>query len=253
MRVSTAATGTRAEISLDTQVEYKLLSLSNPDRLVVDLPGAQLPRDFKLPAAAGLVKDVRAGHPEPGVTRIVFDLHAPVVALKPHFEAGPDGTRLVVEWPGDNGGDPIARIAAAASTPAAGAAASSPAPTPAAPQPTPQPADPALASAAATSRLIASTTRPSSPPPAAVTRQAAPPPSQAQAQVPQSQPQPAPTPTQAAPQASGTVATGVPTRIATGVPTPVNPPQVPADAPGVAPKPPTVRQGAGRTLVVAID
>src|SRR5690606_23882686 len=200
LRVSAGATGTRAEIGLDAQVDYKLLHLSNPERLVVDLPGAQLPRNFKLPAAAGLVKDVRTGHPQPGMTRIVFDLHAPVVALEPHFEGGPDGTRLVVEWPGDNGGDPIARIAAAtASTPSDRGAV--PAPAPAA---TPLP-DPAVASAAATSRLIAATTPPAAPP-------------QPQPQVPQQQA--APAPVQAAPQASGTVATGVRTRIATGVPTP---------------------------------
>src|SRR3546814_6694450 len=50
-----------------------------------------------------------------GTTRIVFDLRAPVVALKPHFESGAGGTRLVLEWPGDSAGDPIARIAAARS------------------------------------------------------------------------------------------------------------------------------------------
>src|SRR5690606_14720506 len=48
---------------------------------------------------------------------------------------GADGPRLVIEWPGDVAGDPIARIAAQAS----------------AAQP---PADPAVASNDATSRLI---------------------------------------------------------------------------------------------------
>src|SRR5690606_10571527 len=153
LRVSTGPTGTRAEIALDAQAEYKVLSLSNPDRLVVDLPGSAMARGLALPAAAGLVKDVRAGHPIPGTTRIVFDLHAPVVALKPHFEQGPGGTRLVVQWPGDEGGDPIARIAAAtSSTPVPATAPQAPTPAPA------QPAvDPALASAAATSRLVAAT------------------------------------------------------------------------------------------------
>src|SRR5690606_11636285 len=104
--------------------------------LVVGLPGTDLARGLKLPGAAGLVKDVRAGHPVPGTTRIVFDLHAPVVALEPHFELGPGGTRLVVQWPGDDGGDPIARIAAAASaTPVPAAAPQRPAPAPAAAQP----------------------------------------------------------------------------------------------------------------------
>src|SRR3546814_3051096 len=69
------------------------------------------------------------------------------------------------------------------------------------------PLDPAIASAAATSRLIANTTTaaaPSAPPPAPAT--------------PPSTPQPVP-------QASGTIATGVPTRIAIGVPTPVTDPK----------------------------
>src|SRR3546814_13613160 len=39
LRVSAGAIGTRAEIGLDSQVEYKILTLSNPERLVVDLPG----------------------------------------------------------------------------------------------------------------------------------------------------------------------------------------------------------------------
>src|SRR5690606_7247736 len=206
LRVSAGATGTRAEIGLDSQVDYKLLSLSNPDRLVLDLPGAQLPRDFKLPVAAGLVKDVRTGHPEPGITRIVFDLHASVVALKPRFEAGPDGTRLVVEWPGDNGGDPIARIAAAttakpaANPPATATSATGPGATPAPAASTPPP-DPAIASAAATSRLIAATTLPDRPATVPASPQPAP-----QAQAPQQ------VATASAAPASGTVATGVPTR-----------------------------------------
>ncbi|MGN7725466.1 N-acetylmuramoyl-L-alanine amidase [Luteimonas sp. 22616] len=241
LQVSVGATGTRAEIALDAQVEYRILSLSNPDRLVVDLPGVDPVRGLKLPAAAGLVKDVRTGHPVPGTTRIVFDLHAPVVALKPHFEPAAGGTRLVLEWPGDNTGDPIARIAAAtASVPVAATNAAPP--TGASAQPaSPPPPDPAIASAAATSRLVAAaTTAPSTPllstPPAPAPSGAVP------AQPPTVQ------------QAPGTVATGVPTRIATGVPTPVTgASQVPADAPGVAPPPPLARRSGMRPLIVAID
>src|SRR5690606_7164777 len=205
------ATGTRAEISLDTQVEYRILTLSNPDRLVVDLPGVAPVRGLKLPAAAGLVKDVRTGQPVPGTTRVVFDLLAPVVALKPRFEPGASGTRLVVEWPGDATDDPIARIAAAsASRPASAGLQTGAGSTAQAPPP-----DPAIASAAATSRLVAAATASASAPPA-------------------------PTPTtpspQPVPQASGTIATGVPTRIATGVPTPVNDPNpAPVAAPAASP------------------
>lgn len=231
LRVSASATGTRAEIGLDTQAEYRILTLSNPERLVVDLPGVDPVRGLELPAAAGLVKGVRTGHPVPGTTRIVFDLLAPVVALKPRFESGANGTRLVVEWPGDAGDDPIARIAAAS---AGRTAAADPQPATAS-TPAPPP-DPAIASAAATSRLIASTTAAAAP--------AAPSPAPA---APSSVPQPVP-------QASGTIATGVPTRIATGVPTPVTGPKsAPAAEPAAAQKPPLARRAGMRPLIVAID
>src|SRR3546814_1443035 len=91
-------------------------TLANAERRVVERPGVDPVRCLELPAAAGLVKDVRTVQPVPGTTRIVFDLLAPVVALKPRFESGANGTRLVVEWPGDDIGDPIARIAAASAS-----------------------------------------------------------------------------------------------------------------------------------------
>ena len=74
LRVVAGATGTRAEIRLDGAGDYQLISLSNPDRLVVDLPGASLARDAAMPQGVGLVKSVRKGQPVPGTTRIVFDL-----------------------------------------------------------------------------------------------------------------------------------------------------------------------------------
>lgn len=246
LQVSVGATGTRAEIALDAQVEYRILNLSNPDRLVVDLPGADPARGLKLPSAAGLVKEVRSGHPVPGTTRIVFDLHAPVVALKPHFEAAAGGTRLVLEWPGDSAGDPIARIAAAtAAGPVVAPRDASPTVASAgnsAEQASPAPLDPAIASAAATSRLVAAATAPVVPPSTLSSASAVASPSRAvSAESPTVQ------------QAPGTVATGVPTRIATGVPSPVAGAQVPADAPGVAPPPPLARRSGMRPLVVAID
>jgi N-acetylmuramoyl-L-alanine amidase len=103
LRLDTGATGTRAELLLDASVEYSLLSLSGPDRLVVDLPGVALPRGVALPPGAGIVRAVRSGQPVPGTTRIVFDLSAPVVALAPRLEPAADGARLVLEWPGDGG------------------------------------------------------------------------------------------------------------------------------------------------------
>lgn len=241
VRVVAGATGTRAEIRLDGAGDYQVISLANPDRLVVDLPGASLRRNVALPAGAGLVKAVRKGQPVPGTTRLVFDLAGAVVALKPRVEQGSDGPRLVVEWPGDG-----------AATPGAATAATTP--TPAAP-------DPAVASSQATSRLIAGlpasqagtdlprpTSSPASPQPP-VTREPSRP-------VPDSPSSPL------LKQGSGTVATGVPTRIATGVPTP--PPPTPGTAPPPSAQVPSaqapvrtmqdVKRRAGlRPLVIAID
>ena len=244
LRVETGAAGTRAELSLDRETAYQVISLANPDRLVVDLPGVSLGRSLKLPAPAGLVKSVRTGHPVPGTTRIVFDLAAPVVALKPRFEPSTDGAHLVLEWPGDNA-DPIAAIIAATST-----APTSTAPTLTAPQPTqveaPPRQDPAVASSAATARLIANL-----------------PPVTPSASNPASPPQPQPTsdpslqralPTQI--QGQGTIATGVPTRIATGVPAPAAESTMPSQAPAKTLQDVMSRDGmlrGMRPLVIAID
>ncbi|MET0814474.1 MAG: AMIN domain-containing protein, partial [Pseudoxanthomonas sp.] len=99
--VDSGATGTRAEIQLEGKGEYKTISLSAPDRLVVDLPSSTAMRGLKLPAGAGIVRSVRTGQPTPDTLRIVFDLSSSVVALKPRLETTGSGARLVLEWPGD--------------------------------------------------------------------------------------------------------------------------------------------------------
>src|SRR5688500_18157865 len=72
LEVDTGPTGTRAEIALDVPAEYTLITLANPDRLVVDLAGVALPSGLALPSGQGVVRAVRTGHPVPGTTRIVF-------------------------------------------------------------------------------------------------------------------------------------------------------------------------------------
>ena len=247
VQLGSGPTGTRAELKLDAQAEYRLITLANPHRLVVDLPGSRLAGKTAMPAAAGVVQAVRNGQPEPGTARIVFDLNAPVVALKPRFESGADGTRLVIEWPGDGqAGDAIAQIAAAsrqAPVPASNATASvakastDPAPTaPAATTPTPEQV--AAASAAATERLVAelragqaaaqrNASNPASPPQSQSTHDPS-----LQRAVPTSSPpavaaEPAPAPAQAAPA---------------------------PDAPATAPPPRgRVAEAGTRPLVIAID
>ncbi|CAN5612352.1 hypothetical protein BH23PSE2_BH23PSE2_09900 [soil metagenome] len=146
LQVATGPTGTRAELQLDRNAVFQVIALADPERLVVDLPGSALARGFRLPAGAGLVKSVRSGQPVAGTTRIVFDLAAPVVVLPPRLEPGVGGTRLVLEWPQDSGAVPVATSTAPLNTTPAvstGPATSVPV------------VDPALASAEATSRLIA--------------------------------------------------------------------------------------------------
>lgn len=101
--------GTRAEITLDSRVEYRVLRLSAPERLVVDMSQTSLARQLKLPAAKGIVRSVRSGQPVSGTARIVFDLGAPVVAIGPNIEWRDGKAVLILEWPGDG----IAAIAAA--------------------------------------------------------------------------------------------------------------------------------------------
>lgn len=238
VELAAGATGTRAEISLDSQVAYKVISLSAPDRLVVDLPGVALDKGLQLPAGNGLVKSVRSGQPVPGTTRIVFDLADSVIALKPHFETGTNGAHLVVEWPGDGS------VAAPSAVVTAAQAAQPPATVA---EPDPQ------ASQQATSRLIASL------PKAAPTATS----SGADAAAILSGRNTGAVASVS--QGPGTIATGVPTQIATGVPANV----IPANGPEAAPTPaPPVsrssqapvktvqdiaRRAGMRPLIIAID
>ena len=65
--------GTSAVLSLQGATNYKIFSLQNPDRLVLDLSQARLAPGFRMPAPNGAVAGVRAGKPGPGTLRTVFD------------------------------------------------------------------------------------------------------------------------------------------------------------------------------------
>ena len=231
LRVAAGATGTRAEIRLDRVSDYQVISLANPDRLVVDLPGSTLGRNVSLPQGNGLVKSVRKGQPVPGTTRIVFDLAGSVVALKPRIEQGSDGARLVLEWPGDGAGS-TQSVAAAPAKPAV---------------------DPAVASSEATSRLIANMpgNAGASATPSSTSSLA---PASPQPQTQSAPSRPVPDTNSMLKAGSGTVATGVPTRIATGVPTQTEsaPPPAPQQAP-VRTMQDVKRRAGLRPLVIAID
>ncbi len=101
VRLDAGPTGTQAEIRMAGSGEFTSLSLSDPARLVVDLPASSAVRGLALPVGTGIVKSVRTGHPVPGTLRIVFDLAAPVAAPKPRMEQVAGESRLLIEWPGD--------------------------------------------------------------------------------------------------------------------------------------------------------
>ena len=99
--LNTGATGTRAEISLAGSGGYKTLSLSGPNRLVIDFPDSSAVRNLKMPAAQGVVTAVRTGQPVPGTFRVVFDLAESVAPFRPQMQRDGNGSTLVIEWPGD--------------------------------------------------------------------------------------------------------------------------------------------------------
>ena len=159
--LSAGATGTRAEIDLAGKGGYKTLSLSGPNRLVIDFPDSSAVRGLKLPAPAGVVTAVRTGQPSPGTFRVVFDLASQVVAFKPQMDNSGGDAKLVIEWPGDSAG-PAASVAKAEPT-------RPPSPADTTPDPLPPPdaakarEDAARATAALTAAVVQ---RASAPPPA---------------------------------------------------------------------------------------
>ncbi|QSX80039.1 N-acetylmuramoyl-L-alanine amidase [Lysobacter solisilvae] len=101
LQITAGATGTRAEIALDQPGAFKVIRLSNPERLVLDFTGSRMARNVAMPAGTGVVRAIRSGQPEAGIARLVFDLSQPVAAIGPRLEQGAGGPRLVLEWPGE--------------------------------------------------------------------------------------------------------------------------------------------------------
>lgn len=117
LRLSAGEESTRAELQLDaTPGDYKVFSLANPDRLVLDLPATALAEGFRAPAPNGRVIGVRTGVPEPGKLRIVFDL-AGAVKPRTRVEGSGRASRLILEMFRENTA-PAATAAVPAGTPA---------------------------------------------------------------------------------------------------------------------------------------
>lgn len=90
--------GTRLVFDLSAPVDHTVLTLENPDRVVVDIPSASIDSASVLPEGQGFVKQLRAAPQPNGDLRIVVDLSGP--AEPRTFSVGPQqsyGHRLVVD------------------------------------------------------------------------------------------------------------------------------------------------------------
>ncbi|MBD84073.1 MAG: N-acetylmuramoyl-L-alanine amidase [Acidiferrobacteraceae bacterium] len=99
---------TRLVLELTSAATYRVFSLDNPERVVIDIDQGRLDQGVELAKnAGGPVANIRSGRPEPGIFRIVLDVR---VKLGFHaFLLNPSGAyphRLVVDLlPKENGGE----------------------------------------------------------------------------------------------------------------------------------------------------
>jgi N-acetylmuramoyl-L-alanine amidase len=100
---------TRVVLDLSGSAQHSLAMMKNPDRIVLDVAGAQLTSGARAaPAAAGVIKQVRMARRPTGELRIVFDLSRPSRAKS--FLAQPNqhyGYRLVIDLTGAAADTPV--------------------------------------------------------------------------------------------------------------------------------------------------
>ena len=95
---------TRVVVDLSGSAQHNLLLLHNPERVVLDVPGARLAKSaHSAPHGTGAVKTVRMSRSPSGNFRLVLDLTRPIQAKS--FLSTPNahyGYRLVVDLAGAN-------------------------------------------------------------------------------------------------------------------------------------------------------
>ena len=90
--------GTRLVFDLSAPVEHNVLTLQNPDRVVIDISDARVDAASGLPEGQGFVKQLRVGPQGRKDVRFVIDLSSP--ASPNSFNVAPSGSyghRLVVD------------------------------------------------------------------------------------------------------------------------------------------------------------
>ncbi len=101
LRIGVHPDHTRIVLDLSDQPKTQIFTLASPDRVVLDLAGAQFTMKAPGPIPkAGLIAQYRFGLFQPGLSRLVLDLRNPV-AIKQHFflpaSDGGKGKRMVID------------------------------------------------------------------------------------------------------------------------------------------------------------
>lgn len=86
-----AAPRTRFVVGLGHKVEVQVFALSNPNRVVIELPDVKLQLPQLEDKAKGLITSFRGGLAAPGKTRIVLDVAQPVVVESSKVEKDASG------------------------------------------------------------------------------------------------------------------------------------------------------------------
>ncbi len=95
---SAQAPRTRFVVGLDRKVDVQVFALSNPNRVVVELPDVKLQLPALEAKAKGLITSFRGGLAAPGKTRIVLDVAQPVVVESSKVEKDNSGVyRLTLD------------------------------------------------------------------------------------------------------------------------------------------------------------
>ena len=89
VRASSGPVSTRVVLDLSEPAGHRMFMLSNPSRVVVDLPGMSTPEGLPLPDARGFLTRVRIGNQPGDVLRVVLDVEPRVTPTS--FVLGPEG------------------------------------------------------------------------------------------------------------------------------------------------------------------
>ncbi len=76
--ISTSSGKTHLVIDVTALSNYKAFTLANPERLVIDFPGAHLATSLRGNFSKTPIIDARSGYPSPNTLRMVLDLRKPV-------------------------------------------------------------------------------------------------------------------------------------------------------------------------------